>query len=253
MRDLSLPIRILQRFIRQAGIPRDCSVLVIGAGKDDAPVLRGAGFRNLALSNITSAGLQLNAEALSLPDDSYDLVFAHCTLHHCRSPYKALAEMLRVASRWIVFFEPNDSVFARLAVWTGLKQPYEICAVTDNGQVRGGVMDTGVPNFIHRWTPAELKKAALCAVPERRLRCYSFRYWDFNYTPHELEISASSWNTFARIAQKSRSFLNLIPPIRALGNHFFGAVAKQDYHPWIKDGHFDPDYAEKNKAESQVA
>lgn len=251
MRDVSVPVRILQNYSRKAGIPLDSRVLVVGAANDDAAILQGAGFRNLTLSGLNSADIQLNAEAIALPDASYDLVFAHATLHHCRSPYKALAEMLRVAKRWVVFFEPNDSLAARLAVSFGLKHPYEIAAVADNDNVRGGVMDTDVPNFIHRWTPNELRKAALCAVPERELSCYTFRFWDFNLTEHELDVSPSSWGKLSQAAQKCRGLLNLLPPTRSQGNHFFGAVAKLGYHPWIKNGRFDPEYTGGNKTSAR--
>jgi SAM-dependent methyltransferase len=236
-----------------AGIPLDSRVLVVGAANDDAAILHGAGFLNLTLSSLNSADMQLNAEAIALADESYDMVFANATLHHCRSPYKALAEMLRVAKRWVVFFEPNDSFTARLAVSLGIKQPYEIAAVADNGNKSGGVMDTDVPNFIHRWTPNELRKAALSAVPERELSCYTFRYWDFNLTKHELNVSPAAWGKLSRTAQKCRGLLNLSLPTRSQGNHFFGAVAKLGYHPWIKNGHFDPEYVNGNKTNARAA
>src|SRR5512146_1574151 len=204
MRDLSVPIRILRNYAKAANVALDSRVLVLGAANDDAAILRGAGFQNLTLSNVNSSTVQLNAEDIALSDESFDLVFAPATLHHCRSPYEALAEMLRVARRWVVFFEPNDSLAARLAVMSGLKQAYEIGAVTDNHNVSGGVMDSDVPNFIHRWTPSELNKTAACALPERRLSCHSYRYWDFNLTEHEIEISSSAWGGFAQAAQKFR-------------------------------------------------
>jgi SAM-dependent methyltransferase len=253
MRDLSTPIRVLRTYSQREQIPLDSRVLVLGAANDDIGVLEGAGFRNLTLSNLNGSHLQLNAEAISLPDESFELVFAHATLHHCRSPYKALAEMLRVAQKWVVFFEPNDSLTARLAVSFGLKQAYEIGAVTDNQNTRGGVMDTDVPNFIHRWTPSELRKAATCAVPERTLACYAYRYWDFNLTEHELEVSSSSWKTVAGVAQKFRGLLNLTRLTRSQGNHFFGAVTKLAYQPWIKNGHFNPEYLNGDTRKANAA
>lgn len=253
MRDLSVPVRIMRTYSQEAGIPASSSVLVLGAADDDVSILHDAGFYQLTLSNVNGSGIHLNAEALALEDESYDLVFAHATLHHCRSPYKAFAEMLRVARHWVVFFEPNDSLAARLAVSFGLKQAYEIGAVTDNQNVRGGVMDTDVPNYIHRWTPKELRKTALCALPKRKLSCYSHRYWDFNLTEHEVEISPSSWGKFTKVAQKFRGLLNIPPVIRSQGNHFFGAAAKGGYQPWIKNGRFDPDYMKSDKDTANAA
>jgi SAM-dependent methyltransferase len=250
MRDHSLPINLLRSYSQRSAIPGDSTVLVLGAANDDVAILHGAGFHNLALSNVNDSGMQLNAEDIALEDESYDLVFAHAMLHHCRSPYKALAEMLRVSRRWIVFFEPNDSLAARLAVQSGLKQPYEIGAITDNQNAHGGVMDTDVPNFIHRWTPNELRKTAMSALPERKLACYSYRYWDFNLTQHEIEVSSSTWGNLAKAAQRFRGLMNALPPVRIQGNHFFGAVAKLGYQPWIKDGRFDPEYAKSKQPEN---
>jgi SAM-dependent methyltransferase len=242
MRDLSIPIALLKKYARRMQMPLQSQVLVIGGAEDDLAILYGAGFSNITLSNLHSSGLQLNAEAIALPDASYDVVFAHATLHHCRCPYKAVAEMLRVSRKWVVFFEPNDSFAARLSVYLGLKSPYEIVAVMDNHNVGGGVENSDVPNFIHRWTARELTKAALCAVPERKLACYAFPYWDLNLTQHEAEISSGIWQLLVRIGQRSRGLLNFLSPIRLQGNHFFGAIEKLEYHSWIKDGRFDPEY-----------
>ncbi len=251
MRDLSLPTRALKDYIQSHSIPLDCKVLAIGAGDDDAAIMRDAGLTNVTLSNVHTQALNLNAEDIDMPDDSFDMVFAHATLHHCRSPYKALYEMLRVARSWVVFFEPNDSFAARMSVKMGLKHAYEIIAVVDNSFDHGGVMNTDVPNFIHRWTPQELRKTALCAFPERQMEIYALPYWDFNLTERELDISDSGWRNVARNLQKLRGLLNL-PLLRTQGNHFFGAVAKLGYQPWIVDGRYDQSYpaaanAAKNK------
>jgi SAM-dependent methyltransferase len=250
MRDLALPIRLLREYAHESGIAPGSAVLVLGAASDDVQILEKAGFCNLTLSNVNrnEEAIQLNAESLDLPDGSYDLVVAHSTLHHCRCPYKALAEMLRVSRKWVVFFEPNDSFAARISVFMGLTEAYEVRAVIDNRYVRGGSMDTDVPNFIHRWTPRELAKVAMSAVPDRQLACYSFRYWDFNLTEHELEFTRSTPGNLRRLAQTFRGPLNFLPPIRCQGNHFFGAVAKLGYHPWIKNGHFDPEYVNQPPA-----
>lgn len=49
----------------------------------------------------------IDAEALDLPDDSYDLVYLWEVLHHLKDPARAVREMARVSSRYVVIFEPN--------------------------------------------------------------------------------------------------------------------------------------------------
>jgi SAM-dependent methyltransferase len=246
-RDISVPVGVMRIHCKKWNIATSSTVLLLGAADDDVAIVRAAGFHNLTVSNITGSGMQLNAEAIALEDESYDLVFAHQTLHHCRSPYKALAEMLRVARTCVIFFEPNDSFTAQIAEFFHLKHPYEILAVTANEKGRGGVMDTDIPNYIHRWSPRELRKASMAALPEWKLSCSLDRYWDFNLTQHEIELSPSIAVRVKRLLQKNRVLLNVLPIIRSQGNHFFGLIVKTGYQPWIKDGHFDPDYVTTKK------
>jgi SAM-dependent methyltransferase/uncharacterized protein YbaR (Trm112 family) len=48
-----------------------------------------------------------DATALPFDDGSFDLVYCWELLHHVDEPWRALAEMRRVSSRYVVFFEPN--------------------------------------------------------------------------------------------------------------------------------------------------
>lgn len=236
MRDLSVPIGLLKRYSQHANIPFDASVLVVGAANDDLSLLEGAGFTNVTLSSLSGPGLRLDAEAISLPDNSYDVVFGHAILHHLHCPPKGLAEMLRVARRAAVFFEPNDSIAARMTVRMGLKNAYEIAAVMDHD--KGGVCDSDIPNFIYRWTPNELRKAACSAVPQYKVSCHAVAYWDFNASAYELAGTSFGWRLFGRTVQRLRGLLNRLPIIRDQGNHFFGAATKLGYQSWIRAGRF---------------
>src|SRR6185437_15919165 len=118
----------LQCCVRACSIPSDATTLILGGGAADSEVLTRAGFRSIRISNLSSEILRteatpgggtdpaavLDAEDLKLPDESVDMVFAHEVLHHCRSPHRALCEMLRVSRNFVMFQEPNDSIFARV-------------------------------------------------------------------------------------------------------------------------------------------
>jgi SAM-dependent methyltransferase len=105
-KDRTKLMSVLRSGMNACGVDPDESILVIGASQDDLDLLRQAGFTNITASNISAQSigesipqLSLNADSIDLPDESVDLVFAHAVLHHCRSPHRALCEMLRVARR----------------------------------------------------------------------------------------------------------------------------------------------------------
>jgi len=123
---------ILAHLSKQGADREEWAVLVLGGTKDDVDTLQKLGFKNISLTNLASAmdpapakntngirHLAVDAEDMGLPDNSYDLVFAHEVLHHCRSPHRAVCEMLRVSRRHIIFLEPNDSAFMRALVRMG--------------------------------------------------------------------------------------------------------------------------------------
>ena len=52
--------------------------------------------------------LEINAEKIDLPDNSFDYVMCKEALHHMPRPYLAIYEMLRVARKGVFVIEPND-------------------------------------------------------------------------------------------------------------------------------------------------
>ena len=164
---------------------RDGSVLVVGAEGNDINVFRDLGFTHVTLLNLDRRGpadlpdgwgfTTGNGHELPFPDATFDAVVTHATLHHCRSPHRALLEMVRVAKRTVIFIEARDSVLMRWAERLGITQSYEVTAVFYNGGTRGGVDDTCVPNYVYRWTEREVEKTIATAVPHLRHR-FDYRY-----------------------------------------------------------------------------
>ena len=66
-----------------------------------------------------------DAEQLPFADRSVDLVTVHDGLHHLEDPYVGLAEMARVARRWVVVTEPAQASITHLAVRFGLARETE--------------------------------------------------------------------------------------------------------------------------------
>jgi SAM-dependent methyltransferase len=236
-------LSVIRQYIVQNGLDGRQSVLVVGGTDHDRALLVKVGLPGVTLSNL-EADLVLDAEALELPAESYDVVFAHAVLHHCQSPHKALCEMLRVARRHVMFIEPNDSVLMRWLTRMRLSFPYEIPAVVDSGFVTGGLRNSCVPNYIFRWTPREVYKTAACCLPERSVRCSAFGYWDFYVTQRDLELRtdtrvaqiarAVGASRFIALLQFGQRVLNTVPVVRRQGNKFFAGIAKGELlHPWL--------------------
>jgi SAM-dependent methyltransferase len=255
-KDRSRFARELAACMAAAGISPEGSVLIVGGGMEDAEILASLGLRRITLSNIGGLshpvalpGLQLStvaadAEDLNLADGSYDLVLAHEVLHHCRSPHRALLEMLRVSRRHVIILEPNESALMRLLVRLRLSFPYELPAVIANGFREGGVRNTSIPNYIHRWSPRDLYQTVAASRPESPVRLYTRQYWDFNVGREELALRRQTRiGLLLRLMGPSpllvalkgfQAVANRTPWLGRQGNKFFGCVTKStDLWPWL--------------------
>ncbi len=254
-------LAVLLRHLKTCHIDTNEKLLVIGGSWQDVELLISAGFKDITLSNFQpeleeSALLSLqvkvrlltiDAEQIDLPDGSFDCVFAHEVLHHCRSPHRALCEMLRVASKHIVLLEPNDSLSMRALTWAGFSFPYEIFSVVYHGNEAGGVRDSCVPNFIYRWSADEVRKTVSSYLAEYLFLVHAYPYWDFNVDEKELSIrketrihaitSIMGAKNFLVVLRALQIVLNSIPILRLQGNKFFCCVEKTEHlRPWLAAG-----------------
>jgi len=254
-------LAVFRRHLASCNIHTDEKVLVIGGNRQDAELLLKVGFRDITLSNLNSeleenayanlgARLQLlaiDAEQIGMPDGSFDFVFAHEVLHHCRSPHRVLCEMLRVARKHDVFLEPNDSFSMRLLTRTGFSFPYEIFSVVYHGYEAGGVRDSCVPNFIYRWSTNEVRKAVSSYLAEYLFLIHAHSYWDFDVGEEGLSVrketriraltSVFGATTLLAVLRILQVLLNLVPGLRRQGNKFFCCVEKTgQLRPWLTAG-----------------
>jgi SAM-dependent methyltransferase len=249
-KDKSCLFGVMRHHLEMCSTDRSQPVLVIGGGQEDLDILSACGFERIVLSNIDSSEMDLDAENISLPDNSYPVVFAHAVLHHCRSPHKAVGEMVRVSQKHVFFVEPNDSWSLRLLVRMGFSFPYELAAVADNGYSRAGMRNGPIPNFIYRWTGHEVEKCVSAYQPERRTCIRAYPYWDFYVNEQELLLRKESRvaalaekmgpRNLIRVLRLGQAALNLVPPVRSQGNKFFCAISKGELQPWIEEseGHY---------------
>jgi SAM-dependent methyltransferase len=254
-------LAVLRRHLKTCHVDPNEKVLVVGGSWQDAEVLHSAGFQDITLSSFRAelegdrpAGLclkvrrlTLDAERIELEDGSFDCVVAHEVLHHCRSPHKALCEMLRVAGKHILLLEPNDSLSMRVLTWAGFSFPYEIFSVVYHEGMAGGVRDTGIPNFIYRWNANEVRKTVSSYLAEYTFSVHAHPHWDFNVNAEHLSLrretridaitSVIGSNALLILLRAAQIVFNAIPILRQQGNKFFCCIEKMEkLQPWLTAG-----------------
>jgi len=247
--------------LKKCHIDTNEKMLVIGGTSEDVELLTAAGFKDITLSNLQTEleeggdrnpGFQpkrvpIDAEQADVPDGSFDCVFAHEVLHHCRSPHRGLCEMLRVARKHVVMLEPNDSFFMRALTRAGFSFPYELFSVVYHQHEAGGVRNSCVPNFIYRWTANEVRKTVSSYLAEYTSRVHAYPHWDFNVNAEHLSMRRetrirwiTSWmgaDFFLGFLRALQAVLNLVPVLRRQGNKFFCCMEKtEELRPWLTAG-----------------
>jgi SAM-dependent methyltransferase len=250
--------KVLHNCVHSMGLDLLSDVLVVGGSAEDGRTLHRIGFTRVTLSNLLDprpseqadlddAGMcavRMDAEAMELADNSYDLVLAHEVLHHCRSPHKALLEMLRVSRRHVILLEPNNSLAMQLLLRLRFSFPYELPAVVASSFQTGGVRDSSIPNYIYRWNAMDLYQMTASYLAESEFNLYTQGYWDFNVDAVELRRrSETRIGSVAKILSPPvflaglhcfQAVMNHIPLLGSQGNKFFGRIRKRsELKPWL--------------------
>jgi len=263
--------KVLQNCMHSMGLDLLSDVLVVGGSAEDGRTLHRIGFTRVTLSNLLDprpseqadlddAGMRtvrVDAEAMELADNSYGLVLAHEMLHHCRSPHKALLEMLRVSRRHVSLLEPNNSLAMQVLLRLRFSFPHELPAVIASGFQTGGVRDSSIPNYIYRWNAVDVYQTTASYLAESDFDLYTQGYWDFNVDEAELRrrsetrIGSVTKILGPRVVLAGlhgfQTVVNQIPWLARQGNKFFGCIRKRsELKPWmIRKGdeiQFDGDY-----------
>lgn len=240
--------RVLRIAEAEGVLDSGMSILVVAGGSYDRETFLELGYKDVTISNVDVEGaggadfapycwtLQ-HAERLTLPDSSVDVVVVHAGLHHCRSPHAALAEMYRVARRTVIVVEARDSFMVRCGIKLGLTPQYEVEAVVAHDYMSGGVENSGLPNFVYRWTENEVEKVVRSldpSAPPRLRYVYGLRL------PVErlmMRRAGSIRALAAGLAGLARVAQSLFP---RQGNCFGFIIAKPDaatsLFPWVQPG-----------------
>jgi ubiquinone/menaquinone biosynthesis C-methylase UbiE len=245
---VSFVVQILNQLMAENLMTLDHSILAVCAEKTERDVLSSMGFSKVTISNVDKRLQDTDfspynfccedAQRLSFEDDYFDYAIVSSGLHHCRSPHRALLEMYRVSKKGVIVVEARDCLLVRLGIRLRLVEPCEISAVMDAQGQAGGVENTGIPNFVYRWTEREFEKVISSYNPIGR---HSFRYfYRVDLSPNSPWIQQSSIKLFCyRVAEPFVKLLGLIA--KKQGNRF-GMVALKpqipdDLWPWLEVDH----------------
>ena len=216
-RRLHLAIGTLKRFC--PGDLHALSVLVVCGGVGgEASFFANQGFTDVTNTDFSSNALEvcqrrdprlktrlLNAEAMDLQDQSYDLVVVQDGLHHLPRPVLGLNEMVRVARRAVIVLEPHTGLVARM--------------IGTEWERHGDAV-----NFVFRWNRENFRQAILSQVLETPLDIAVIRLWDHNSVIRKI-VSKLGGGTASLLA--SKIIYALLAPINMLGNNFIGVMVRR--------------------------
>lgn len=167
--------------------------------KNDLNILKNEGFelnKNLFYADLRN---------LNFTENSFDYVVTNATLHHLDQPHRAIIEMYRVAKKGVLIIESNDSLLMRLACKLNFAEEFEVSSISSDNKT-GGLLDTGIPNYVYRWTEREFVKTIKSYDPK------NINYIKFTYDNDLTNIKSS------------KLFLKLLAPLIRL---FFFIFKKQ--------------------------
>jgi len=168
-------------------VEKKSNILIISASSKEINVLKELGYYNFSITfhdsnekeKLIELGFEENknlfkADIRNLPfeNNAFDYVITNATIHHVDIPHKAVTEMYRISSKGTLIIESNDSIVMQLATKMKLAEEFEISSVEGN---TGGLLDTGIPNYVYRWTEREVQKLLMAFDPKNINTIY------FNY------------------------------------------------------------------------
>ncbi len=232
-------MRTLTRLVDDGVASTSDRLLVVCGGPVDHDTLRSLGFTDVVITNLDErmvgneyepyAWERQDAESLTWADDAADWGLVHAGLHHCASPHRALAELLRVGRKGAIVFEARDSMLVRAGVRLGLVEEYEVTAVAANGGDFGGVRNGAVPNHVYRWTEREVRKTVQSLMPAYQ---HDIRF-EYRVRVPTARLGEGWRGAVGRAASRAAPALERVAPRQA--NEFAFVIRKNVRpQPWVR-------------------
>lgn len=209
------------------GLPPEqwTTLVVCGGVGGEGTYLANRGCRSVVVSDFSAHALeicerrdprlrtlQLNAEALDVADNSYDVVLVQDGLHELRRPVLGLTEMMRVARRAVAVIEPHDGMVARLlgTVWE-----------RHEGKDAAGSVGE---NYVFRWNAQFLTNVARSYLLREATAVKVIRFWDHNVTIGRIANLVGGGRLGLATAQATYGLLDTT--LWWIGNAMVGIVVK---------------------------
>lgn len=196
------------------------ALVVCGGVGGEGTFLASEGFVEVTVSDFSDTALSicqardprlrtlhLNAEAIELPDESYDLVLVQDGLHHLTRPTLGLSEMLRVARRAVVVIEPHSGIIGRIfgTTWE---------------------QEEDATNYVFRWNKHLLREVTYSYLVNPDVVVRVKRIWDHNVLMARITSVVKPRRFAVGVARASYGILDTLA--RPLGNMFIAVVVKAE-------------------------
>lgn len=238
---------VLQREIASGVINTSDRVLVTCGGNLDRVTLLEAGFTNVLVTNLAPHGghqdyspfpwEHQDIENLSFADGSFDIAIVHSGLHHCYNPARAIGELCRVSRKCVIAFEPYETWLTRFGAKIGYGQMYEDHAVHGNKGMSGGVANTEIPNYVHRFNESEVKKFARTLRPYAESPVRFYRALRPNTGRFKLHHNPLLRISFSLALPVLQLLSRLIPSINNNLCFVIQSPGPEHFHRWIQNDH----------------
>jgi SAM-dependent methyltransferase len=179
-------------------INKKSSILIIGGSEREYELFKSLQFENFTVSNFNPDSkkysykiIHVDATKIEFKDSSFDYVVTHACIHHMRKPHLAILEMYRVSKIGTLIIEGNDSWLMRVSTKLRMSEDFEVSSI-DKSNKLGGVEESGVPNYVYRWSEREVFKTLSSYQPELDHKIY------FNYE-NDLENSGTQNYKYKKI------------------------------------------------------
>jgi ubiquinone/menaquinone biosynthesis C-methylase UbiE len=236
LRDRRLEVAINALCKKTGQQPKDWTALVVCGGVGgEGTYLANRGFRSVVVSDFSSRALdicksrdprlgtlQLNAEALDVPDNSYDVVLVQDGLHELRRPVLGLTEMMRVARRAVLMLEPHAGVVAGMigTMW----ESHEVGEKHDGAAAGAAVKEDVAENYVFRWNTQFFRDVTRSYLLKQATEIAVIRFWDHNVTMRRLAQLAGGGRLGLSVAKAA--YRTLDTGMWWMGNAMVGIVIK---------------------------